>query len=142
MFPFSSKLPSSVPRTEPETEKLEWSEMQLALHIFNFPVPQARLDPPESEAALWGPWLKCAIQAFVGNALKHPVFVSNVRLQDVGEREEGGRRLGAGTKPSSVFQSLGHPMPCFQDVILYSLLLMVYLGNISQTTGNKTICKI
>lgn len=72
MFPFLSKLPSSVPRTEPETEKLEWSEMEPALHVFNFPPPQARLDPPRSEATLLGHWLKCAIQAFVGKCFQAP----------------------------------------------------------------------
>lgn len=88
MFPFSSKFPNSVPRTEPRTERLEWTEMQLFLHILPFhhpPLPHhnGRFNPPQSEATLLGHWLKCATQAIMSHALKLQVFVSNVWLQDV-----------------------------------------------------------
>ena len=70
------------------------------------------------------------------------MFISNVRLQDVGEPEAGVGSLGTATDPSSDFQSPGRPVLGFQDVILCSLFLMVCLGNTGQTTGNKTICEI
>lgn len=60
MFPFSSKFPNSVPRTEPKMESLEWPEMQVFLpshpsHLLD----SGRLNPSQSETILLGHWLKC-----------------------------------------------------------------------------------
>ena len=47
MFPFSSKFPNSVPRTEPKMERLEWSEMQVFL-----PSHPSPLLPPTMEGLI------------------------------------------------------------------------------------------
>lgn len=74
MFLFSSRLPESVPRTEPETERLERSARQL----FFFSDPsfvhrhRRRFNPSQSEATRWGAPAEMCRPGRCGECLKAP----------------------------------------------------------------------
>lgn len=144
MFPFPSKLPTSVPGTEPKAERCQRSAArQLLFTSLIFRSHRRRLSPSQSEATLWGAeggLAEMCTPGHCGQCLKAPGICLQCMITRCGRGES---KHGEGWKDncSRVSQSQDCPMLRFQDAICYFLLLMVYPGSTHHATGNRATCR-